>query len=397
MAVQWSKPNTSTTITGYDLQVKSNNSRDGIWKSAWSGSGFPDILTYQLTQDVLAGVSYRFRVRAEYQNGWTAFSAESELVFACDAPTSLEKPTITGLTRNSFSLSWLPPANLGSCQLQGFSLMMNNGEGSDTFTEIDSEQIRNKPFLASHTSFTATTEGNTYIIYLVANNVAGSVKSESIGFVLASEPASTADGPVLLAPSSEKFQIQVPKVTDNGGSPVLEYSLEMDDGEGGQFIEIYRGLKLTQSTTQGLKRGSLYRARSRARNVNGWSQYSPTTYMLAAETPSRPGQLEFVSASPAHISISVPRVLDHGGSPVTEYELFIDDGNEGEMTKIALYDQMPMYTIEADALSLVSGRIYRLAYSAKNVVGSSEMSEVISVALVSLPEAPSKPVKVGGD
>jgi hypothetical protein len=168
VAVQWSKPNTLTTITGYELQVKSKDSRDGIWKSAWSGSGYPDILTYQQTQDVLAGAAYLFRVRAEYQNGWASFSAESELVFACDPPTSLEKPTIKELTRNSFSLSWLPPANLGSCQLQGFSLMMNNGDGSDIFTEIDSEEIRNKPFLASHTSFAATAEGNLYIIYLVA-------------------------------------------------------------------------------------------------------------------------------------------------------------------------------------------------------------------------------------
>ena len=73
--------------------------------------------------------------------------------------------------------------------------MMNDGLGSDTFAEIDSAEVRNKPFLSEHTSFAASFEGNSYIVYLVAHNVAGSTASESIGFVLASQPEAPESGP----------------------------------------------------------------------------------------------------------------------------------------------------------------------------------------------------------
>jgi hypothetical protein len=54
----------------------------------------------------------------------------------------------------------------------------------------------------------------------------------------------------------------------------------MDDGKGGEFIsllgnETSRDSLATEFTiAYGLEEGVLYRFRYRARNVNGWSEYS---------------------------------------------------------------------------------------------------------------------------
>lgn len=67
----------------------------------------------------------------------------------------------------------------------------------------------------------------------------------------------------------------------------------MDDGLGGPFTLVYEGLALTFTYTE-VARGRQYRARYRARNVNGWSEYSPIGFMLASQVPSKPTQPIFV-------------------------------------------------------------------------------------------------------
>jgi len=80
---------------------------------------------------------------------------------------------------------------------------------------------------------------------------------------------------------------------DTGGSEILSYQLEMDDGDGGDFLKLTGGqesqyLKLSYTVTAGIKEGVTFRFRFRARNAVGWSEYSPITYIEAASTPGRP-------------------------------------------------------------------------------------------------------------
>ena len=48
------------------------------------------------------------------------------------------------------SFEWSQPQFKGSCDLKGFALFMDNGDG--VLTEIDSAQIRNKPLKTTHTT-----------------------------------------------------------------------------------------------------------------------------------------------------------------------------------------------------------------------------------------------------
>jgi len=58
----------------------------------------------------------------------------------------------------------------------------------------------------------------------------------------------------------------------------------------------------------------------------GWSEFSPITYILAADTPSTPPKPSFVSATDNSISIQLYPTADNGGSIVESYELEMDQG-----------------------------------------------------------------------
>lgn len=49
---------------------------------------------------------------------------------------------------------------------------------------------------------------------------------------------------------------------------------------------------------------------------------------------------------------------------------------------------------QSNEISLQSGLVYRIKYRALNVIGNSEFSEIIEVAMVSIPLAPSSPQKI---
>ena len=78
-------------------------------------------------------------------------------------------------------------------------------------------------------------------------------------------------------------------VTDDGSSEILSYSLEVDDGTGGDFTSVIgeQSTYLLQeyTVTSNISKGVLYRFRYKALNVIGWSAYSPIAYIRAATIP----------------------------------------------------------------------------------------------------------------
>jgi hypothetical protein len=186
-----------------------------------------------------------------------------------------------------------------------------------------------------------------------------------------------------------------------GGSEILSYSLEIDDGAGGNFEALY-GYDSDSLSTSYLHqrddmRGLVIRARCRVRNAVGWSSYSPVTYTRAAQRPSAPpSPPAFVSATSSTISLTLSRCEDNGGSVITSHELWIDDGALGAFSKVASYDGSSLaFTIDQlTETSLTSGLTYRVQYLAVNDVGSSDFTGSTSIALAGLPSVPDPPVRV---
>jgi hypothetical protein len=80
-----------------------------------------------------------------------------------------------------------------------------------------------------------------------------------------------------------------PVGADNGGSPIISYSLEWDAGSGGVSFIPLTGLTsnniLLSYTQTGLSAGSAYLFRYRTLNIFGWGPYSSVLQAIAAELP----------------------------------------------------------------------------------------------------------------
>jgi len=211
-------------------------------------------------------------------------------------------------------------------------------------TEIDSLAIRNKPWITQHKTTAPTILGAIYIFQVEAYNINGQTWSESAGFVFGSVPSTPSDAPIsdLTVSSSSQLRITYLGVTQNGGSPIISYSLELDDGNGGNFEALYgdqvNTMTLSFTYKSNVLKSHTYRARYRALNSVGWSSYSPIGYIIAASVPNAPPTPQFVSATSSTIKVIVPRTLENGGSVVSSYSLFIDDGLGGNFSPVIGYD-----------------------------------------------------------
>lgn len=99
----------------------------------------------------------------------------------------------------------------------------------------------------------------------------------------------------------------------------------------GEWIDLYGGkdddyiLTTTHlASAPVIEKGEYYSFRYRSRNIYYWSDWSPILTVLAADKPSRPPRPTFVSATANSITLMIYESEDYGGSPVTEYELWMD-------------------------------------------------------------------------
>ena len=167
---------------------------------------------------VVPGQGYRFRVSAIYQNGYAETSDDSDLVYACTPPSYQNPPSLVAVSSSEITLQWDYPLNLGHCALSGFALHMNDGAGGDSYSEVDSGLIRDKPSYTQHSTSSPSTIGATYLFKVEAYNPKGSTFSEAVGFVFADIPSTPTSAPTSNSAktTASNLSIQVETVTDDG-------------------------------------------------------------------------------------------------------------------------------------------------------------------------------------
>jgi hypothetical protein len=88
----------------------------------------------------------------------------------------------------------------------------------------------------------------------------------------------------------------------NGGSSILQYELQYDDGQRGPYKSIFT-LSPLVVVSDGIERGLDYRARYRAMNFNGWSsEFSDVAFIKAAGRPQIPPAPTYVSSTSTHVT-----------------------------------------------------------------------------------------------
>lgn len=235
-----------------------------------------------------------------------------------------------------------------------------------------------------------------------ATNQMGSVQSPALQFVLASIPGTPTPIPSAVLGQTSTSAIMVDFTNTNadvGGSAIILYELQMDDGDSGEFRTIFSSDHETRLlVTQGIERGRYYRFRYRVKNVVGYSSYSEVAYIQAVDVPATPARPKFLSATDTSITVSVIESVDSKGVDVTSYAIYLDAGNDmtSAFTELTDYDGVAAsYTVDADDGLGAPGTLYRIKVLAKNEWDiASGFSEELVVALGSVPAAPGAPVKV---
>jgi len=130
--------------------------------------------------------------------------------------------------------------------------------------------------------------GQNINIQVQAVTIAGDSTSDTLTVTVAAVPSK----PVFA--SNDESTRDTISVTINEyvspSTPILSYEFSIDDGLGGSFTTFAGGstftyLSLTAETSTGIQEGYIYRVRCRARNINGWGDYSDTLLVTAAATP----------------------------------------------------------------------------------------------------------------
>ena len=263
------------------------------------------------------------------------YSNESDFItyYACEVPTDLAAPAYSSSDKDTkqITLDWATPESNGGCPVLGYELYRNNGENDDVVTRIDSLDNTN-PSLSSHTIDLSSygVVGRIYRFRVRCLNFAGYTDSKSTSVALASLPSQPSSPPQSVSGITDKTRIGVSIATfdgtNNGGTPILIYNLQYDDGNRGGFVDIY-SLSPTQ-TISPVVAGAQYRFRYRAKNFNGWGPLSEISYILAATKPSIPDPPVLQSSTADTVTMGFKPPRDSGGSAIESYQLWYDEINE---------------------------------------------------------------------
>ena len=116
----------------------------------------------------------------------------------------------------------------------------------------------------------SSNEGKLFRFRLRAYNEIGYTESGIVSSVLAGVPGKPSAGPLpdLSATSANQIKVTWTEPSDDGGSAIISYSLEMDDGIGGDFNPLIgfesAYLLLYYTVTENIVQATNYRLRYRA-------------------------------------------------------------------------------------------------------------------------------------
>ena len=274
--------------------------------------------------------------------------------------------------------------------------MDDNNSGS--YTEIASSV-----FSTSYTK-TGLNEGQSYKFRLRSRNSVGySTYSSPFTIVAATKP----DVPTsFLRNESSTTKTQVAfswnAPSDNGGSSVIDYAIEMDSNNSGSYTEVSTSITGTSYTKTGLSEGTSYNFRLRARNTVNYSDYSSVFTIIAATIPSKPSNPSLaVSGDETEIVISWSLPSDLGGLAIGGYKLEIKASSgtfetdlancnaESDSTIISSRTcSVPVSVLRANPFDLGDSSTIFARVTAINDIGSSIAS---SSGIATMPIAPVKP------
>ena len=285
--------------SGYHLEMAEGDSQE--FTVVYDGQNLPQGTDF-LVDNLTTGSELAFRLYALNYNG----RSEASDIFkfnVCTVPKGMMPPYKIRSEPNEIVIGWSDPLDNGGCPITGYAIFRDDAQGSDVTIEVnedDDPNIRNDPVLkqATITSFPTDTVGSFFRFKMRVFNREGSSESALITLLNAGPPDAPTQTVELLEQTATFLRVSMPLIADenNGGSQIISYNLQIDDANGGPFVNVGGVDPISMRTeytlgSEYVTRGQTYRLRYRVKNdvdIYSWSDYSDVLYALVSDTPSPP-------------------------------------------------------------------------------------------------------------
>ena len=424
--ISWRAPadNGGAEITGYELQVKTDNTPDDTNDDAFADSdaiitNLPAGRLEHTHDGVRTGLGYIYRVRAINSAGNGEWSESSNRVTTESAlpgtPAKPGAPTTSG-TGPTVTVSWTPPAQ-GEFPITRYELQYQRTDDTDD-DDADlaewSDATTVVPTPPTNATYShANVLGGTMYAYRVRAVSGKGAGDWSDASDVVDVTARAPDAPVLTATTTSSSDILLDwTVPANNGSTITGYMLEWSLEEGSGFAEVDFDTDTegsqdapatqTQYNHSGRESGTEYFYRviavtagtnSAASDVDSAETFDGVPgvpAMFGADTATGDdvtGKITINWFAPGTTSATAPRTEeDDGGSAITGYELRIwNVSTQAWDPEASLEHYVRTYTDE----DLEPTKTYHYVLRAVNAVGSGPWTSFVSAtAGVGLPDAP---------
>ena len=282
-------------------------------------------------------------------------------------------------TEASVYIRWQEPTSNGGCSITGYEIYRTDLAGT-SYEKVHASEVDGNPSLNAFniTELPSGISGSTMrIIVRAVNQASLTGQTDYVEVTVAGVP----DAPSVPTEDSTTTTNTTIGVTysapNANGAQISSYEVQVDDGAGGDFSTILGGdstvyLGTSAQTSTNIVQGHTYRVRVRARNVNGWSDYSDIAYILAASKPDPPPKPTYITSTETSITLNISFSENDNGALISGHKLFIDAGSlTSNFSEVTTYDG----TNEYEVPGLTNGTSYRFYMVATNSKGDSEPSE----------------------
>lgn len=339
-----------------------------------------------------SGSGYYIAVRALNRAGWSDLSPYLEIIAGRLPSPPPRAPQLIKSFANQIKFQWQPSTDVGGAsKIDSYNIYV------DGIGKIDTVSPQTLQY-----TYTGVTEGQSYLISISAvSGIGEGPKSlDSIYWAIDTPSAPTLS---IVETTRDSCTVSWNAVTPPNYSLITGYVLLIDDGLGGEFKVAYDGSinpTLQKYSVENLRSQTTYRLMIYALNKAGAGTNSTIISCYTATKPGQPGRPKMVTSSDTHIELVWDPAYDDGGSPIQQYQLFMDEV-EGlgqaniENWVLVLAGQSLTYTVNSGLKPKYSYRFKVLAMSEQSILSQySEISEYIAASLPQKIQFPATPFPV---
>ncbi len=273
---------------------------------------------------------------------------------------------------HQITLIWSMPISDGGSPITNYTIYRGTTSGGETnLTKIGN--------VLTYLD-TGLTNGVTYYYKVSAINAIGEGPQSNE----ANATPTTLPGPpngLVTSASNQQVTLNWLPPSDNGGSPITNYSIYRCLSPGGETFLTTIGNVTTHIDTS-LMNGQTYYYKVSAWNSLGEGPRSNEANATPTKTPSEPLNLQAIAGS-TQVTLIWSLPTDDGGLPITNYTIYrgLSSGSETLLTTLG-------NVLAHTDSGLINGQTYFYKVSAKNAIGEGQNSTEISATPSTIPSEP---------